>query len=58
MMTLEELRAVRDALSDCIRIINDLSDALRAVSVAAQMGTEALERVEVDLLAVVDLTEH
>jgi hypothetical protein len=39
-----------------VRLVNDLSDALRAVEVAARMGVEALERIETDLLAIDSLT--
>jgi hypothetical protein len=55
-MTPKEIEVVRDALTDAVRIANDLSDALRAVAVASEMGVEALGRIEIDLLAVADLT--
>jgi hypothetical protein len=48
----DEAAAIRDAVSDAVRLVNDLSDALRAVAVASRMGVEALEQVEDDLLQI------
>jgi hypothetical protein len=53
----EEANAVRNAIADAVRLANDLSDALRAVTVASRMGVEALERIEDDLLQISALTD-
>jgi hypothetical protein len=44
--------AILNNVGDAVRLVNDLSDALRAVAVASKMGVEALERIEDDLLAI------
>jgi hypothetical protein len=56
-MSPEQAAAIRDTVGDAVRLVNDLSDALRAVAVASKMGVEALERVEDDLLAINSLTD-
>jgi hypothetical protein len=40
-----------------VRLVNDLSDPLRAVAIASKIGVEALERVEDDLLEINSLTD-
>jgi hypothetical protein len=57
MMNPEEADAVRNAIADAVRLANDLSDALRAVTVASRMGVEALEWIEDDLLQISALTD-
>jgi hypothetical protein len=52
MMDEDRVAAVLDTVGDAVRLVNDLSDALRAVAVASKMDVEALERIEDDLLAI------
>jgi hypothetical protein len=52
MMDEDRVAAILDNVGDAVRLVNDLSDALRAVAVASKMDVEALERIEDDLLAI------
>jgi hypothetical protein len=56
MMNEDRVAAILDNVGDAVRLVNDLSDALRAVAVASKMDVEALERIEDDLLAIGALT--
>jgi hypothetical protein len=49
-MDLHEAETVREAIADNVRAIADIVDVLLAISVAARLAVETLEKAEQDLV--------
>ena len=48
----DERLVLEEAVADVVRIVADLQDVAGAISMAAKMVADALERIEVDILAI------
>jgi hypothetical protein len=51
-MTSHEAEIINEAIVDSLRTLADLGDVLAAVSMAARLCGEALERLEQDLVSI------
>jgi hypothetical protein len=57
MMTPEEVKVVRDACAGGVRTLHDMSDALAAISVAAKLMLDAVDKIEQGLLDINGLAD-
>jgi hypothetical protein len=48
----DERLVLEEAVADVVRIVADLQDVAGAIAMAAKMVADALERIEVDILAI------